>query len=101
MTTVAEQYPARTDSNGTTWYRPVRRKGDAMSQWGWTALPEHADPSYNAPNSALAALDAADGPTYSYEITTTEEDTSMTKARLSDEISVAFAARVLDRGLVK
>lgn len=32
-------FPARTDGNGTTWYRPAN--GD-----GWTAIAEFAHPSY-------------------------------------------------------
>lgn len=82
MSTVAEQYPARTDDNDTTWYRPERRAGESMSQWGWTADPEQADPSYAAPR-------AADGPTHHYVITddpTTEEDTSMTAIADDGEI---------------
>lgn len=46
MSTVAEQFPARTDSNGRTWYRPVRDKGMDFAQWGWTSNPAFADPSY-------------------------------------------------------
>lgn len=43
---VAEQYPARTDTNGTTWYRPVRPKGIDFDQWGWTSDPRQAHPDY-------------------------------------------------------
>lgn len=39
-------FPARTDSNGTTWYRPV--DGD-----GWTAIPEFAHPSYFNPHALV------------------------------------------------
>lgn len=39
---VAQQYPARTDTNGTTWYRPA----DTAAPWGWTADPEQAHPDY-------------------------------------------------------
>src|SRR5213083_2490521 len=39
--TVAELYPARTDTNGTTWYR-----SGAGAQDGWTAQLKYADPSY-------------------------------------------------------
>lgn len=46
MKTVAENFPARTDDNGRTWYRPPRRDGESMSQWGWTSDPAQADPSY-------------------------------------------------------
>jgi hypothetical protein len=46
MKSVAEQWPARTDSNGTTWYRPALTSGVSMQTWGWTAQPEQADPSY-------------------------------------------------------
>lgn len=50
--TVAQMYPARTDGNGTTWYRPARRKlvgrdgFAAEGLWGWTSQPIFADPSY-------------------------------------------------------
>lgn len=44
--TVAEQWPARTDSNGTTWYRPAVTAGVSLQTWGWTAQPELAHPSY-------------------------------------------------------
>ncbi|WP_016891473.1 hypothetical protein [Mycobacteroides abscessus] len=43
---VAEQYPARTDTNGATWYRPVRSKGIDFDQWGWTSDPHQAHPDY-------------------------------------------------------
>lgn len=43
---VAEQYPARTDSNGRTWFRPVRPAGCDLSQWGWTSQPGLAHPDY-------------------------------------------------------
>ena len=40
--TVADQYPARTDSNGTTWYRPAQ----TAQPWGWTADFAQAHPDY-------------------------------------------------------
>lgn len=43
MSSIADQYPARTDSNGTTWYRPTPETG---LQWGWTSQEKYADPSY-------------------------------------------------------
>jgi hypothetical protein len=43
--TVASDYPARVDDNGTVWYRPAVR--DAREIWGWTALRRFADPSYH------------------------------------------------------
>lgn len=46
MVNVAEQYPARTDSNGTTWFRPARGAGLDFSQWGWTSDPAQAHPDY-------------------------------------------------------
>lgn len=45
---IAQQYPARTDANGNTWYRPVRPRGFDFDQWGWTSDPAQADPSYAA-----------------------------------------------------
>lgn len=41
--TIAQHYPAHTDTNGVTWYMsgPGRMAG-------WTSSPEHADPSYAA-----------------------------------------------------
>lgn len=43
---VAEEYPARTDSRGVTWYRPIRPAGVDVSQWGWTSQPGLAHPDY-------------------------------------------------------
>lgn len=43
---VAEFYPPRTDTNGITWYRPSRREGESMSQWGWTSDPAQAHDDY-------------------------------------------------------
>ncbi|ASR85383.1 hypothetical protein SEA_CAIN_85 [Mycobacterium phage Cain] len=43
---VARQYPARTDANGRTWFRPVRTPGMDFSQWGWTSQPCYAHPDY-------------------------------------------------------
>ncbi|ASR85965.1 hypothetical protein SEA_PEANAM_83 [Mycobacterium phage Peanam] len=43
---VAEQYPAVTDANGRTWYRPVRPAGADFSQWGWTGDADQAHPDY-------------------------------------------------------
>lgn len=45
---VAQEFPARTDANGVTWYRPVRDAGIQLSQWGWTSNPEMAHPDYAA-----------------------------------------------------
>ncbi|AXQ53096.1 hypothetical protein SEA_RANDO14_76 [Mycobacterium phage Rando14] len=45
---VAEQYPARTDNNGVTWFRPARDPGLDFSQWGWTSQREQAHPDYRA-----------------------------------------------------
>lgn len=58
---VAEQYPARTDTNGNTWYRPLRPKGFDFDQWGWTSDPAQADPSYLAA-TAVCALTAPGSP---------------------------------------
>jgi hypothetical protein len=46
MSTVAQDYPARLDTNGTKWYRPAVR--DAREIWGWTSDIKQADPSYIA-----------------------------------------------------
>lgn len=43
---VAEQYPARTDTNGTTWYRPGFTGKTPPSMWGWTSDPRQAHPDY-------------------------------------------------------
>ncbi|AXQ63245.1 hypothetical protein I5G72_gp28 [Mycobacterium phage Collard] len=45
---VAEQYPAHTDHNGVTWFRPARDPGTDFSQWGWTSQREQAHPDYRA-----------------------------------------------------
>lgn len=58
MSTVAEQYPARTDTNGTTWYRPVRSPGSGFDQWGWTSNAAMADPSY-AQEATLCSVQGA------------------------------------------
>lgn len=52
---VAENYPAHTDSNGTTWYRPVQDPGFGVSQWGWTSDRKLAHPDY------VAEMDAQTG----------------------------------------
>ena len=39
-------YPARTDANGTTWYRP-------RDKYGWTSLPEQAHLSYFNPHARV------------------------------------------------
>lgn len=54
---VAQDYPARTDADGRTWYRPVRDKGMDLSQWGWTSNPAMAHPDY-AEAATLCALPA-------------------------------------------
>lgn len=46
MVSVAEQYPARTDDNGITWYRPGFTGKTAPSMWGWTSQPDQAHPDY-------------------------------------------------------
>ena len=51
--TVAETYPARTDTNGTTWYRPQRREDVSFSQWGWTSDPKQAHEDYNSFNGRV------------------------------------------------
>ncbi|ASZ75152.1 hypothetical protein PBI_TREYKAY_83 [Mycobacterium phage TreyKay] len=48
---IAAQYPARTDTNGRTWWRPVRPAGTDLSQWGWTSDPAQAHPDYDALNT--------------------------------------------------
>ena len=42
-------YPARTDANGTAWYRPA--DGD-----GWTADPGQAHPSYFNPHALVLQI---------------------------------------------
>lgn len=55
--TVAENFPARTDGNGTTWYRPAPRSlpgRDGLTSdggTGWTSNPAYADPSYGVGDS--------------------------------------------------
>ncbi|WNM73573.1 hypothetical protein SEA_TRUFFULATREE_82 [Mycobacterium Phage TruffulaTree] len=48
---IAAQYPARTDTLGRTWWRPVRPAGTDLSQWGWTSDPAQAHPDYDALNT--------------------------------------------------
>jgi hypothetical protein len=43
------EFPARTDANGTTWYRPA----DTSQPWGWTANPKFAHPSYFNPHASV------------------------------------------------
>ena len=52
---VATQYPAVTDDNGTTWYRPAFEGASPPKMWGWTGLPEHAHPDYAVNGSSPAA----------------------------------------------
>ncbi len=42
-------YPARTDSNGVTWYRPA-------DVYGWTSIPEFAHPSYFNPHAMVLQI---------------------------------------------
>ncbi|UQT01819.1 hypothetical protein SEA_POKERUS_81 [Mycobacterium phage Pokerus] len=48
---IAAQYPARTDTLGRTWWRPVRPAGTDLSQWGWTSDPAQAHTDYDALNT--------------------------------------------------
>lgn len=43
---VAQQYPARTDDTGVTWYRPAFDGKSPPAMWGWTSQPEQAHPDY-------------------------------------------------------
>ncbi|SKT21853.1 hypothetical protein [Mycobacteroides abscessus] len=58
---VAEQYPARTDDNRTTWYRPGFTGKTPPSMWGWTSQPEQAHPDY-AKAASMCALPDNAGP---------------------------------------
>lgn len=61
--TVAQRYPARTDTNGTTWYRPVQRSAGEI--WGWTCEKSQADPSYFPTETVYASSGgASDGCTH-------------------------------------
>lgn len=42
-------YPARTDDNGITWYRPV-------DGFGWTSDPAQAHPSYTNPHAMVLQI---------------------------------------------
>lgn len=48
---VATDWPARTDSNGRTWWRPVRDPKMSFDQWGWTSDAAQAHPDYDALNT--------------------------------------------------
>lgn len=56
---VAEQYPARTDTNGTTWYRPGFTGKTPPSMWGWTSDPLQAHPDYAKAASPCGVPDNA------------------------------------------
>lgn len=43
---VDQLYPARTDANGVTWYRPAQTYGVKLSMWGWTSDFSQAHPDY-------------------------------------------------------
>lgn len=43
---VATIYPAWTDHNGNTWYRPAFEGRTPPSNWGWTSDRYQAHPSY-------------------------------------------------------
>lgn len=45
---IARAYPAVTDSNGTTWYRPSFTGRTPPQMWGWTADPKQAHSDYAA-----------------------------------------------------
>lgn len=47
-------YPARTDSNGVTWYRPA-------DVYGWTSIPEFAHPSYFNPHAMVLQIASPSG----------------------------------------
>lgn len=60
--TIAQAFPARTDSNGTTWYAAGAGRMD-----GWTANPEYADPSYFDPTTegeTTTVTELQEGPVY-------------------------------------
>lgn len=59
MVSVAQQYPARTDDNGTTWYRPSFAGKTPPSMWGWTSQPLHAHPDYAEAASLCGVSDSA------------------------------------------
>lgn len=42
-------YPARTDSNGVTWYRPI-------DGYGWTSILEFAHLSYKNPHATVLQI---------------------------------------------
>jgi len=44
---IAVQYPARTDDNGVTWFRPQYSGKTPPMLWGWTASPNQAHPAYD------------------------------------------------------
>lgn len=79
---VAQLYPARTDTNGLTWYRPVRDPGMSTEQWGWTSDPMQAHPDYeydpfhdswNDANGGRVTMHGVGRPPVQSEPTTTEE----------------------------
>ncbi|SIB68314.1 hypothetical protein [Mycobacteroides abscessus] len=56
---VAEEYPARTDGNRTTWYRPGFTGKTPPSMWGWTSDPLQAHPDYAKAASLCGVPDNA------------------------------------------
>jgi hypothetical protein len=46
------EYPARTDGNGVTWYRPAQ----TGEPWGWTSDPNQAHLSYKNPHARVLQI---------------------------------------------
>lgn len=97
---IAQNYPARTDSNGTTWYR-----SGGGPQDGWTAQIEYAHPSYaevtepeiTAPAIEVPELDLPEGPTGLDKWIAAHNDTPAGRAR-NEQAKQAIAKVVAEIG---
>lgn len=49
--TIADTYPAHTDANDITWYRPIFHGKSPPPMWGWTSQPDQAHPDYTLPGA--------------------------------------------------
>lgn len=81
MTTVAHRYPARTDSNGTTWYRG--ESGD-----GWTADLAQAHPDYRAKDAPAPLCAPLAHETASADTTTPTPEENAAMTALTDDFEV-------------
>lgn len=92
---VAEDWPARTDTNGRTWWRPVRDAKMSFDQWGWTSDPAQAHPDYDALNTCTCFV--TDPSTWFYYGSAVEPGSQMEQNPLCPVHPMSVAALVTAR----